>query len=472
MLAASYCYFLQNPFNWNTVPRLALTLSIIENGTLTIDRYKGHTGDLAYYKGSYYTDKAPGMSFMAIPSVAAARLYLLNEYKNVKWVSIFSGLTARFVFLEQWATITTSGLVAVLTALAIYFLALRMGASTGGAVFAALSYGLATPAWGWATAFFGHVVAGGCLFLGLTAIYFMLGSPACKWRDAVLGFVSGALLSWAVVVELPSAPVSAMITVYALYSARRWERDRLLRVLISAVAGAILFISPLLLYNYLITGDIFTSLYGYTVYFPEMKEGFFGLGYPKPDVLVSLLFSHKYGIFWFSPVLLAIFPALYMLWRHSKGLCVLTIATALYYLLLNSSYVYWTGGGSTGPRYITPMLPFLCLPLAFMWNAAGKILKTALLALFGLSFALNLVCVSVFMTLQYEKDLNIFTYAMFPLFLNGENFQFSLPVRWLFSESVLMNHNNILFLIPLILFLTVCAFYIVLTLRKSNERPS
>lgn len=99
-------------------------------------------------------------------------------------------------------------------------------------------------------------------------------------------------------------------------------------------------------------------------------------------------------------------------------------------------------------------------------------LKTVLLAFFGLSFALNLVCVSVFMTLQYEKDLNIFTYAMFPLFLNGENFQFSLPVRWLFSVSALKDNNNILFLIPLLLFLALCVIYIILTVRKSNRMPT
>lgn len=469
MLAVSYGYFLQNPLNWNSVPRLALTISIIENGSLTIDRFKDYTQDLAYYEGSYYTDKAPGMSFMALPSAAVARYYLLSKYKNVKWVSLFSGPTPEFVFLEQWATVTTSGLAAVLTALAIYFLALRLGAGAGGAVFAALSYGLATPAWGWATAFFSHTTAGGCLFLGLTAIYYMLDSRACKKRDVLLGFASGALLSWAVVVELPSAPVSAMIAVYALYSARGWERERIFRVVLPAAAGAALFILPLLTYNYVITGDILTSMYGYAVYFPEIKEGFFGLATPKVDVLTSLLFSDKYGIFWFSPLLLAAVLSLYFLWRQGrKGLTVIITATALYYLLLNSSFAYWTGGGSTGPRYLTPMLPFLCLPIALLWTVAGKMVKTVLLALFGLSFALNLVCVSVFMTLEYEKDLNIFTYAMFPLFLNGENLQFSLPIRWLFSISALKSHNNILFLIPLLLFLAVCAFYLIFTIRKSG----
>lgn len=473
MLAVSYCYFLQNPINWNSVPRLALTISIIENGSFTIDRFKDYTQDLAYYEGSYYTDKAPGMSFMALPSVAAARYYLLSEYKNVKWVSLFSGPTLEFIFLEQWATVTTSGLAAVLTALAIYFLALRLGAGAGGAVFAALSYGLATPAWGWATAFFSHTTAGGCLFLGLTAIYIMLDSPACKRRDLFLGFVSGALLSWAVVVELPSAPVSAMIAVYALYSARGWGRERFLRVFVSAAAGAVLFILPLLLYHYMITGDLFTPMYSYTIYFAEMKEGIFGLGTPRLDVLISLLFSNKYGIFWFSPLLLAAVPSLYFLWRRGrKGLTLIIAATALYYLLLNSSFAYWTGGGSTGPRYLTPMLPFLCLPIALLWTAVGKMLKTVLLALFGLSFTLNLICVSVFMTLQYEKDLNIFTYAMFPLFLNGENFQFSLPLRWIFSVSALNDNNNILFLIPLLLFLACCAFYLVLTILRSNEKST
>ena len=70
MLYISYCYFLQNPYNWNSVPRIALALSVIENGTLDITEYKPATGDIAIYKGKLYSDKAPGMSFMAIPFIA------------------------------------------------------------------------------------------------------------------------------------------------------------------------------------------------------------------------------------------------------------------------------------------------------------------------------------------------------------------------------------------------------------------
>jgi hypothetical protein len=62
--------------DWQIYSRLGLTLSIVECGQLNIDRFADHTGDRALFEGHYYTDKVPGLSFLAIPSVAATVLII------------------------------------------------------------------------------------------------------------------------------------------------------------------------------------------------------------------------------------------------------------------------------------------------------------------------------------------------------------------------------------------------------------
>ncbi len=157
----------------------------------------------------------------------------------------------------------------------------------------------------------------------------------------MLGFISGALLSWAVVIEYPSAPVSVIIAIYGLISAWNWERRRFIRVFLSAFVGASIFICPLLIYNYAIYGNILTSGYEYTVLFPGMKDGYCGIVAPKPEALFNLLFSSYKGIFWFSPLLLFVPFALYKLWqtRGQKVLAITITAITLYYLLWNSGFV-------------------------------------------------------------------------------------------------------------------------------------
>ena len=472
---------MQSPWNWNSASRVALALSMVEEGNLSIDSYHRATKDKAYYNGRYYSDKAPGMSFMALPYAAAAKFGLNSlsshigwvEYEGDKilWVDKKGNITEPFRFVNQIVTVLTSGLITVITALAIYFVAISLGATLGGAAFGALAYGLVTPAWGWATAFFGHASAGGCLFLGFAAVFFILHRPGSTARDLLLGFVSGALLSWAVVIEYTSAPASIIIAVYGIYNARVWEQGRLVRVLLSAAAGAVIFISPLLIYNHAIMGDAFGSLYRYNVLFPNMKEGFYGLMYPNIEVLIKLLFSSRYGILWFSPLLIAAPLALWTLWRYkgSKSLVITLTAIAVYYLLWNSSYINWTGGGSTVPRFLTPMLPFLCLPLAVLWSRSGKIFKAVLLALFTLSFLISLMSVSVSMTIGDISEMNMVAEFLIPRFLAGHIQKVSLPVKLIFPSPVVEGYNGQLALIPLYVIIAACLIYIFIQLKKADR---
>ena len=58
---------------WPDVSRLALTESIVDRHTVNIDPYHQQTGDESYRHGHFYTDKAPGMSFLALVPFAVFR---------------------------------------------------------------------------------------------------------------------------------------------------------------------------------------------------------------------------------------------------------------------------------------------------------------------------------------------------------------------------------------------------------------
>ena len=66
----AYAYFYQGG-GWNAAVRFDLVRAIVEQGTVRIDGYETNTGDLAYRDGHYYCDKAPGLSFAAVPVYAA-----------------------------------------------------------------------------------------------------------------------------------------------------------------------------------------------------------------------------------------------------------------------------------------------------------------------------------------------------------------------------------------------------------------
>ena len=348
--------------------------------------------------------------------------------------------------------------MSALCAMMIFFVAVRMGATLSGAVFASLSFGLATPAWGWATAFYSHAMAGACLFLGFAAVFYLLDSPANRKRDIALGFLSGAILSWAVVVEFTAAGASAIIAVYGIVGARKWDKKRIKMVVLSAVIGVILLIIPLILYNYVI------SVYKYTQEFPGMKEGFFGIKVPSLRVMANLLFSLERGLFLLSPLLLLFLVAIWKRREFPSGRPVIFLAAliVMYYLTWNSAYIYWEGGGSMGPRYITPILSFMCLPLGVLWSGAGRTLKRVMLSLFALSFVISIMCVAVTMS-EPNVTSNMFTEYIFPLFIKGEEFRLSLFLR---SFKV----GGHIMLLPLLILLAVSGDYLLHLCKRSQSQ--
>jgi hypothetical protein len=71
----SFAYFYGGG-GWNQNSRFDLLRAIIEQHTLRIDAYHDNTEDKAHFAGHDYSDKAPGLVFLALPFGAGVRIAL------------------------------------------------------------------------------------------------------------------------------------------------------------------------------------------------------------------------------------------------------------------------------------------------------------------------------------------------------------------------------------------------------------
>lgn len=380
-LLCSFAWFYQAG-GWNQNSRFDLIRAIVERGTLRIDAYHGNTGDKAKRGGHVYSDKAPGLALAAVPAVAAARV-----------------VTGDPTALSYVATVATAALPAALAAVLLFLVAVRLGAGQGGAVFAAAVFGLATPAWAYATLLFGHSLA----TFGLVAAFaaaVALGSRSTvagsRRRDLLLGLALGVAAGWATVTEYPSAPPAAILAGLGL--ARAWPggRGRLLPVAGGIAVGAAACLAALLAYNQAAFGSFLDVGYKHLEGFGGMKEGVMGVTYPKVSVLQEILVGRFRGLLYFAPILAAAPFGFALLLRRgpARAPAAVAVAIVVYYVLFNSAYKYWNGGWSYGPRHLSPALPFLCLGLAPLWSRGRAALRAPLAALALFSAAVTLVAVS------------------------------------------------------------------------------
>jgi len=422
-LLFSYSFFYQQtwaPGNPNVTTRTAMIVSLLEDGVLNIDKFQTHTHDKAFARGHYYIDKAPGLSLTALPAVAAARFALKSLGVDVTTIDE-KGPTTIFYLFGIIATIATVGVATAGAGVALYLAARGLGIGPPGALFGALSFGLATTAWGWATVFFGHMFAGSLMFIAF-AIILAAGRRALTPAQAMRrGFAVGAILAWAIAVEFTAAPACAILAVLGATIARQAQPRVFMRLVLGAAAGGLLFLLPLLVYNGLAFASPFKIGYESVEGFEGMRQGFFGLTFPKPAVVARILFGPYRGLFWFSPILLASCWALATDsgLRRRPAIRLAIVAIALYYVALNGSYYYWDGGWSTGPRHLMPMVPFLAFPLAFLWDGAGRAGRAALLLLAALGAAIALVSVSVTTLSPADYADPLFDYLL-PRFASGE----------------------------------------------------
>ena len=377
LLLASYAFFWHSR-DWNTASRLMLTYSLVDRGSLSIDGLQDQTGDKAFFQGRYYSDKLPGYPFLATVPYAAirasgARPHPLNGPALAHWAA------------DYGATLATSGLLTALTAVILMGLARDLGCSPRSAVLIALAYGLATPAYVYATLAYGHQTTA----FALLASFALLTRTGTR-RDGLRAFLAGLLASFAAVVELQVGPVSAILGFYLLGQvaarSRRWDAIATFGV------GALIPALFLMLYDVLAFGGPFDMGYFHhaTAQFARVhsRENPLGIAAPDWGRAVPLLWGRYRGLLFYAPILALAAPGWVVLAaRRRWAICLVSLATCLAVFLVNLSYPEWTGGWSTGPRLLTPLLPFAMLPVAALLADRGRAGRVARIAAVGPALA-------------------------------------------------------------------------------------
>lgn len=407
----SFIYFYEGG-GWNQNSRFDLLRAIAEQHTLQIDAYHENTQDKAHFRGHYYSDKAPGLVFLAVPFAWAARPALRMV-----------GIDPDSARGESWLSYSvTAWAVALPTALAgvcLYFLALRFGGSSSGAAFGVIVLALGTPVWAYASLFWAHALVGACLLFAFAAAVKIGGSE----RDFVWALAVGLAAGWATVTEYPAAPASAMLALLALSQA--WPRGVAARWRVAAGVGIGAGVCVIVLLSYLHAAfGGFRPSYSY--YDPNsfsfmQQQGYMGLTYPHPDRLLKLLFGCARGLFFASPVLLAALVGLWRLWKQRRFSAPALTAAAIvaYYFLFNASFYWWKAGLTFGPRYAGAAIPLLCLGMAVSWDRASTSWRAVLVGLALFSVGLSLMVISTTSQLAMQDSCPI-VHSTWPAFWSGQ----------------------------------------------------
>ena len=204
---------------------------------------------------------------------------------------------------------------------------------------------------------FSHVFT---TFLSFAAFWLMLRERDGPPSPMLLG-LAGLAMGYAFSSEYPTFFAAIVLGLFLLSRKDSLHPLGVLRRGGAYVAGGLVGIVPLLLYNHYAFRS-WTHLAYSDV--PRQQKGFFGIGAPSLRVLSTLLLDSR-GLLTISPVLIMGAIGTVMLYRRGRRAEALTIGgICLCFLGYNSGYYLPFGGGSVGPRFLDTMLPFLAFPIA------------------------------------------------------------------------------------------------------------
>jgi hypothetical protein len=265
--------------------------------------------------GTYYSSWYPLLSIIALPLVSIAI-----------FASHRLGLPQHYV--AALFAVTLSPFFTAASALMVVLLARRLGATTRGAILAALGFAFGTLAPVYSRLFFADPLLA---LLTVAGIYFTLGDD---WRGA-----TGAALL-AVLAKPTGIVLGPCLGSYLL--CKRRSAGRWIAPLCGTAAGLLIYFA----YNWARFANPFD--FG--------QPGKFALRV-VPYAVAGLLISPGWGLLWYSPAVIAVVAVPGAIFKRWEGRLLVAVAGA--YLAEHSIWMSWAGGWSWGPRLLLPAIPGL-----------------------------------------------------------------------------------------------------------------
>jgi hypothetical protein len=397
-LASSAGHFISN----DHVAVYLTTQSLVERHDLAIQPILDTVRGL---DGRYYARYQLGQSLLSIPLYVAG-----TAVERLRSPAVSKYFTGPNSGLGYWGSVPIffvslfDQLVTPLTCLLVFLFCLRLGFSSTTSFLTTLIFGLATSTWVYSREYSQHPLESLTLLL---SVYILFSRrERLTARDACL---AGIAFGLSVLTRINVLVMAPMVTLYLLWivpatgvtdakpgsafdrasdrwiARIRWEslRRTSAREVVDGPGRYLLaFALPVVvaLLSIFYVNDL---RFGSPLEFgPNAYDQ--GFSTPLWLGLYGYLFSAGRSILLYSPpILLGVFGFGHFYRRH-RAEALLFLGITAGYLVVYSTFGYWAGGWSYGPRYLLPIVPFLTIPAAYVLGTGRRRILVALLTALGI----------------------------------------------------------------------------------------
>jgi hypothetical protein len=380
--------FVIHTMGWAQLAHFA-EVKALSHGEKTIDPYHWETGDVAWIDGHYYSVKSPGMAALSAPLYKlivalggedASRAAADNAAQayDPRWTPNEDAPWAQYGYnpvrahdmetrIENETTIVWAlGLLVVVAPAILLLFMVRSVAERfepGYGTAAAITLGLATILMVFGAEFFSHAISTAVAFGAFVLLLRERDGPPRLGLVALAGLCAGLAFTFEVQVALVGA-----ILFFLAIARQRWL-PRALAYAGGVLAGAL----PTFVFNWWAFGSPLKLGYSDAVAVIGVSghqqiglnsDGFFGITSPRLDAAVDLLVGSR-GLLVLTPiVVMGVIGLIFILRGGHRAVGWTMLGLVAAYFLYDTAYWQPFGGGTPGPRFLVPILPYLAVGFA------------------------------------------------------------------------------------------------------------